>query len=331
MKCKYPVKLSATSARKCGQCLHCRINERRTWAHRVVLEALNHHQSSFLTLTYSDEHLPQDEYFHPKTGEIFAPLSVRPDHHRKFMNDLRGHFFEKFNSRLRFYGCAEYGEDKERPHYHYALFGFPHCLGPGAVTVGRKFYPCRCRNCAFVSEIWGKGNIFLGTLSLDSAQYIAGYVTKKLTSNSNYRQDGYLGLTNAQKLRGRYPEFSRMSTRPGLAAYAADNIVNRLTFYDKTSHDDVPRILLHGAKQLPIGRYLNEKINAQLFPGEDPQDKARRFEWSMFRMLLHHAKNPEIVSRYQQSGLASSLAFLNFQSSLELSKKTQLFSRGKNL
>lgn len=331
MKCKYPVKMSVTTARKCGQCLHCRINERRVWSHRIVLESLNHYHSAFLTLTYSDEHLPSDDYVHPDTGEVFAPFSVRPDHHRKFMNDLRGHYFYHFNEKLRFYGCAEYGTKTQRPHYHYALFGFPQCLGPGAVTVGRKFFPCRCRNCSFLSEIWGKGNIFLGSLSLDSAQYIAGYVTKKLTSSSNYRQDGYLGLTNKQKLAGRHPEFSRMSTKPGIAHWASDNVISRLTFFDKTSHDDIPPVLVHGAKQLPIGRYLGDKIKNGLLSQEDPESKNRRLEWSLFRMLLHHAKNPEIVSRYQQSGVASALTFLNTQSSLELAKKYQLFSKEKSI
>ena len=57
MMCRRPhIKNGATFG--CGQCMPCRINKRRTWAHRIMLEALVSSSASFLTMTYDDEHLP---------------------------------------------------------------------------------------------------------------------------------------------------------------------------------------------------------------------------------------------------------------------------------
>ena len=48
----------------CGSCLGCRLDRSRMWATRIVHEASLHddqHGNSFITLTYDDDHLPDDE------------------------------------------------------------------------------------------------------------------------------------------------------------------------------------------------------------------------------------------------------------------------------
>ncbi len=44
----------------CGQCVACRLNHSRQWATRMVHEAYMHEHNSFITLTYDNEHLPED-------------------------------------------------------------------------------------------------------------------------------------------------------------------------------------------------------------------------------------------------------------------------------
>ena len=161
MLCKYPInKRDTGQVHSCGQCLPCRINDRRIKTHRQMLEASSHIHNSFLTLTYRDEALP-DEFHHKKTGQIYIPNSVNPDHHRLFINNLRTDFKRKTGNEMRFYACAEYGEKTHRPHYHYALFGFPTCHHLEARKKQKRFEPCGCSNCQYISRLWGKGHISL--------------------------------------------------------------------------------------------------------------------------------------------------------------------------
>jgi hypothetical protein len=212
----------------------------------MMLEASQHEHNSFLTLTYRDEDLPQ-EYIHPKTGQVYAPNTVRPDHHRSFINSLQVDFKRKTGKTLKYYVCAEYGEKTARPHYHYALFGFPTCTDIDSRKKHKRFTECSCNNCQYLQKKWGKGHIFLGDLTQDSAQYVAGYVTKKLTNENNEH--------TARILDGRYPEFGRASLKPALGKEAWEAHINKIKRYIHTP-EDIPRFLLHNGKKWPIGDYL---------------------------------------------------------------------------
>lgn len=90
-----------------------------------------------------------------------------------------------------------------------------------------------------------------------SANYIAGYVTKKMTSGSD------------ERLRGRRPEFARMSLRPGIGANAMEAVALALmrSKLDQTI-EDVPTQLRRGAELMRLGRYLRRKLREQI--GRDP-------------------------------------------------------------
>lgn len=221
MLCKKPyVKGDCTFP--CGQCLPCRINRRRLWTHRLMLEAIKHESSSFITLTYSDENLPEGGTLQPRDAQLFLKRLRRA--------------IEPY--KLRFYLVGEYGEETFRPHYHAALFGIDN------------------RQIDQISACWQHGMVHAGTLTLESAQYIAGYVTKKMTSPDD------------ERLQGRYPEFARMSNRPGIGHSSLDELEDflysdvgaRLLMQTK----DVPLTLRHGGKQLPLGRYLRDKLRERM-------------------------------------------------------------------
>lgn len=322
MLCKHPIsfnRVSRDAAFPCGQCLPCRINKRRIWAHRIILESLFHDSSVFLTLTYSDDHIPQGDFFHPRTGQVYAPFSVNPEEHRLFMNKLRFHFKDQFDRELRFYMVGEYGEKTQRPHYHYVLFGYPRCVD-GARYVGRRFISCRCPRCDFLRNIWGKGEIFLGELNVDSANYVAGYVTKKLTNdNSEF---------NRKILQGRFPEFARQSRRPGIGAMAMDNMARSLLQFDKSLYENLPRVLAHGSKFLPLGRYLTDKLHEKMEISFAPGEKLQAYERALFSMLSLNADRPD-VSTAASSSVAIALQMLNSQRVLDMERKRQLFTKEK--
>lgn len=136
----------------CGQCMPCRINKRRQWTARIVLESGLHAGSVFATLTYEDP----------------APWSVSPRELQLFMKRLRF----SYPGPLRFFGVGEYGDKTFRPHYHLALFG---------ISI---------LDAGYVDKAWGHGFVHVGDLTTQSAAYIAGYVCKKMTAADDPRLEG---------------------------------------------------------------------------------------------------------------------------------------------
>lgn len=233
MLCKNPYILHG-KAFGCGQCLPCRINRRRIWANRITLEAAQYKDNTFCTLTYSEENLPEDASLDPLALTLF-------------IKRLRK-WYEKLGKKFRYYGVGEYGDQSNRPHYHLALFGFPNC--ERGRTTRQRNGSC-CLYCDTVRDLWGKGLVELAPLEPGSANYVAGYVTKKLTKADDPR------------LEGRHPEFARMSLRPGIGAGMMDEIASTLMELG-VEYDDVPDQTQEGRKKYPLGRYLRQQLRLRV-------------------------------------------------------------------
>lgn len=243
--CRNPY-LGPNGAYGCGQCMPCRVNKRRVWAHRLMLEASLYKDNAFVTLTYSDEHLVRTS-----SGK----LTLCPDDLKNFLKRLRRQFEP---SRLRFFAVGEYGHDGTRlwnPHYHLALFNYPGC-SYCTTTSGSAYRQCDCASCSVVQKCWKKGLTHVGTLAPESADYVCGYVTKKLTDGGDSR------------LEGRHPEFTRMSLKPkakgepgGIGGEAMHEVGDTVLRFDLVgSTGDVPSELRHGRRRKPLGRYLRRQL-----------------------------------------------------------------------
>lgn len=197
-----------------------------------MLEAADHERNSFVTLTYNDEHVP--------TGYDLNPADLS-----RFLKRFRKSVYP---DKIRYFGVGEYGETTKRPHYHLALFGYPACA-KGTTRSNRNGYCCPV--CERVQRDWSLGNIYSGGLEESSAAYIAGYVTKKLTT------EGAPGLD------GKHPEFARMSLRPGIGAGAAAEISDTLIKHRLDNAEHLPTSLRHGKLKYPVGRYIREKTRQQ--------------------------------------------------------------------
>lgn len=227
----------------CGQCQPCRVHKKLLWASRIQLEAQCHSQSVFLTLTYDDEHLPENG-------------SLKPDDIANWLKRIRK-AMEPL--RLRYFACGEYGSTTWRPHYHVALFGYPICAR--LESFFNRGGGC-CTDCDRLRETWGLGSIISKPLDPTSAKYIAGYVTKKMNTKDDPR------------LEGRHPEFARMSLKPGLGALIAPQVAKALRDgYLEYTIEDVPSTLRVGDKQhLLLGKYVRGKIREELgWPKETPE------------------------------------------------------------
>lgn len=256
MLCRNPF-MQGMHAYPCGQCMPCRLNRRRIWTHRLMLEASLHPASSFLTLTYDDSTLPLTTSIGQpmlRGASAATDLSKLPTLNPKDLQDWLKRFRKAIRpSKIRYYAVGEYGDASGRPHYHVALFGYPacHCHLLNKNKKLEKWVSCPI--CAVPAHTWNagntRGNILLGELSLHSAQYVAGYVTKKMTGKDDYR------------LNGRHPEFARMSRRPGIGADAMPSILQAMMDFNlDTSQADVPVSLRHGSRMLPLGRFLRRKL-----------------------------------------------------------------------
>lgn len=243
-----------------------------------MLETALKTDNAFCTLTYEDSKLP---VLTTSTG-LELPTLV-PKHLQDWLKRLRAAIQP---SRIRYYAVGEYGDETFRPHYHVALFGYPTCLYERTRSVRNTSRPdaanC-CHHCDVVHQTWGHGDVLLGTLEVGSAQYLAGYITKKMTRRDDPR------------LLERDPEFARMSLRPGIGQPFMHEVAKTFTDLnlDKTQAD-VPSALRHGARTMPLGRYLRRQLRQ--LTGKDPNAPAseiRKYEDQVLPLLKAAQADPE--------------------------------------
>lgn len=192
-----------------------------------------HEASSFLTLTFSDEYLPPS-------------YSVDVRDMQLFMKRLR----KRIGKPVRFFACGEYGETNLRPHYHLILFGYDFPDRYPWRKTGSGFVTYRS---AELEQVWWMGNAEIGTVTQESAGYVARYVLKKV--NGRMADDHYRRI---HPLTGEIvnvaPEFVTMSNKPGIGS----------GWYDKYSMDAFPSdfVIINGEKR-PVPRYYKKKLEEE--------------------------------------------------------------------
>lgn len=224
----------------CGQCIGCRLARAQSWAIRAVHESMMHSSSVFLTLTYDQAHVPDDGSVDVRTWQLFA---------KKVRKEL-GPF--------RFLHCGEYGGRSYRPHYHALLFGveFPDALCVETASDGSRLYWSDQ-----VARLWRKGQHRLGAVTMQSAAYVARYVTAKASRNARtwdgvaYYEERYRRVDDetGEEFYVR-PEYSTMSRRPGLGA----------TWFEKYWRDVFPhdQVVLEG-RSYAVPDYYSRKFQAR--------------------------------------------------------------------
>lgn len=192
----------------CGQCVGCRLERSRQWAIRVMHEASLYDANSFVTLTYSDEHVPSNFGLRYRDYQLFMKRL-----RKRFGYDTGMVYNGKPVMAPRFYMCGEYGEDFGRPHYHACLFGldFPDKLHFKRTSAGNLY------TSAALSELWPMGFSLIGSVTFESAAYVARYCMAKVTGE---RSESWYSVVEKEsgQITCRTAEFNHMSNRPGIAA-----------------------------------------------------------------------------------------------------------------
>jgi len=195
---------------------------------RCVHEASLHEENSFITLTYSPENLP-------KWG------SLEKTAYQKFMKRLRKRLDEK---RVRYFHCGEYGEQTGRPHYHACLFG--HDFEDKRLWTTRNDLPVW--RSETLEQLWPYGLSEIGTVTFESAAYVARYITKKVTGH--HAREHYQRVDpSTGEVAHIQPEYTTMSRRPGIGK----------GWYDKYKNDVYPsdQVIVRGKPVKPPKYYDN--------------------------------------------------------------------------
>lgn len=150
---------------ECRKCLPCRLNIAREKAIRCIHESRMHENNIFLTLTYSEPNLLSDRL-------IYEDFQL-------FMKKLRHTTSEKITYMV----TGEYGDKNKRPHWHAIIFNY---MPPDATYHYTTDLGHRILKSALIDDLWAKNdpNIKpneIGSVTMDSAGYVARYAAKKLT------------------------------------------------------------------------------------------------------------------------------------------------------
>lgn len=258
------LKGSSTKPRKitpipCGKCIECRIKKAQEWAFRCMKEAAEYDNNVMVTLTYNDENLPNRVYIDRQTGESETVHTLVKKDVQDFIKRLRKHYK---GQTIRYYMCGEYGSDKEyytwkgekreatkRPHYHIIFFNLD-------FEDKKEYKYSKCewskdKNILYKSKVldklWKKGHADINEVNYETCCYVARYVTKKM-----------YGAAAEEHYKGRLPEYTCMSRRPGIG-YSffeknREKFENEEDFWQKTKK---------GLKLLNKIRYFDKQIEKE--------------------------------------------------------------------
>lgn len=223
----------------CGHCLACRIQRRRQWTLRLILESMcyNPDDVRFVTLTYNDESLVYDQFYNP----VLCKHDIVT-----YIKRLRYYI-----PSLRYFVGGEYGSQSNRPHYHIILFG----VSPHADT--------------YVTGLWNGpktnlGYVYIGdTTSIDALSYVAGYVSKKV-GFPNHRPKSFR-------------EFSLQSRKPPLGFRVLDTIKSQIERVKKDGFS-LPSSLTINGRVLPFDRTIRTALYHYFYRDMDSASDLRTWQ-----------------------------------------------------
>lgn len=255
----------------CGRCWGCRLELSRQWALRCVHESQLHNESSFITLTYDDEHLPYG-------GTLIKK------HFQDFIKRVRRKYEGR---RLGYFHCGEYGDRTRRPHYHALLFGveFPDQTFFKRSADGSKIYTSDA-----LQKLWGAGFCTTGAVTFESAAYVARYTMGKLNYEKEYDYE-FIDLETGEVCAVQ-PEYTTMSLKPAIGK----------EWYRRFKTDAYPSdfVILKGKKMKPPQYY--DRLHELEDPEAHERIKAARVKQAAGRRGGPHlaAEEEYIIQRVKQ-------------------------------
>lgn len=247
-------------------------------------EASQHEENCFITLTYDENNIPENG-------------SLNVAHFQKFMKRLRKDSTEK----IRFFHCGEYGEKLGRPHYHACIFGKDftdtenYLQGESKISSSKK-----------LSILWPFGYNVVGTLTFESAAYVARYITKKITGQLAEKHYEKIN-NNTGEVIDKKPEYVTMSRRPGIGKKWFDK------FYKEVYQTD--SVIVKAKEMLPPKYYDRqyeiiqpekmEKVKRDRILVDEKVEKNRTPERLKEREICAQAKQKNITRRFENGTISN--------------------------
>lgn len=169
MQCRNPSNVTpkgsvGTIKVPCGVCIQCRINKTMEWATRCLYENEDHEVSCFITLTYDDDHIPEN-------GSLDYKAVA------DFWKRVRKHYYGNKKGALKYYLCGEYGPTTFRPHYHAAVFDV--AFNPEEWIVFKEDSDGPHYTSPLLLKLWPFGFNEIGLITPTRLNYVCGYIQKK--------------------------------------------------------------------------------------------------------------------------------------------------------
>lgn len=255
----------------CQKCIGCRLTYARQWADRCLLELQYHKDAWFVTLTYNDEHVPRSMYGDPETGEARPCLTLDRRHVQLFLKRLRKAVEP---TKIRYFGCAEYGPSTWRPHYHLIIFGLP--LDDLALKRQDMDGKVSAFTSKTLSDAWSLrpfgnyspimdplGDVECSSVTWSACNYVARYIVKKQLGPDG--KDFYERFNIASP-------FTFMSTSPGIGRAYFEEYQEVLY-----RHDSVAVSTPDGGRSVRPPRYFDRLFDVAQPDRLQEIKEARRF------------------------------------------------------
>lgn len=251
----------------CGWCIGCRADRAGDWAMRIHHEASMYEKNCFITLTYDDEHLPEDYSVHKRIFQLF---------NKRLRKSIPAKQF------FRFYACGEYGDQTLRPHYHSIIFNYDF---PDKQLYKTTSQDDRLYTSKSLEKIWPYGFCTIGDVTYQSAGYVARYVMKKITGDR--AESHYLRAHPNGTIVKVQPEFALMSRRPGIGS----------SWFDKFKSDAFPSdFLVVDGKQKRVPQFYLGRLKRDEAPVPIFQLKQKTDSEKIKRKRARHAQKDKANS-----------------------------------
>ena len=253
---------------ECRKCLPCRLNISREKAIRAYHEAKMHQNNIFLTLTYNEENL--------KSSRLqFLDFQLFMKSLRELITRDIKDLDVKKSLTISYMVTGEYGEQNKRPHWHAILFNYspPDSKYSYTTDRGDKVYTSK-----ILSDLWGRGKIEFGDVTLESASYTARYAAKKLVHGQDQDHD-YHPLHQTSK--------GRAMGRTWIEKYYKHTFDNGFVILPNGQKAKIPRYYVDWLKKNKPTEWESYVTDLRLKQQEHAKERARKEELQYISELLN--------------------------------------------